>query len=193
MLMNHQDDYQIIKQIVDGETALYTILVQRYERLVFNLALRMMKNREDAEEVAQDVFVKAYRALQSFKGDAKFSSWLYRITYNRSLDLLKKRKREPASENIEAIAGIDYGQVENILDRMEQKAQQELILQGINKLEAEDAFIISLYYYKEHSVSEIAEITSLTESNIKIKLYRSRKKLFTLLQLMPAFNKQELL
>lgn len=191
--MNHQDDHQIITNIDAGDTQAYAVLVKRYERLVFSLALRMMKNREDAEEVAQDVFVKAYQALDGFKGDAKFSSWLYRITYNRSLDMLARKKRQPAFENTEAIANINLDEVENVLDHMERKAQQELIQRAINQLEAEEAFIVTVYYYEEQSVTEIAEMTGLTESNIKIKLYRSRKKLFTLLQAMPAFNKKELL
>jgi RNA polymerase sigma-70 factor (ECF subfamily) len=191
--MNHQDDHQIITNIRAGDTQAYAVLVKRYERLVFSLALRMMKNREDAEEVAQDVFVKAYQALGGFKGDAKFSSWLYRITYNRSLDMLARKKRQPAFENTEAIADINLNEVENVLDHMERKAQQEMVQEAINQLEAEESFIVTVYYYKEHSVTEIAEITGLTESNVKIKLYRSRKKLFTLLQAMPAFNKKELL
>lgn len=191
--MNQKDDHLIITNIRAGNIQAYAVLVKRYERLVFSLALRMMKNREDAEEVAQDVFVKAYQALDNFNGDAKFSSWLYRITYNRSLDMLAQKKRQPTFENTEAIADANLNEVENVLDRMERKAQQELVQRAINQLEAEEAFIVTVYYYKEHSVTEIAEMTGLTESNVKIKLFRSRKKLFTLLQAMPAFNIKELL
>ncbi len=191
--MNHQDDQLIIAKIRAGEIQMYAVLVKRYERLVFSLALRMMKNREDAEEISQDVFVKAYQAIDGFKGDAKFSSWLYRITYNRSLDMLARKKKQPAFENTEAIANTNLDEVENALDQMERKAQQELVQLAINQLEAEEAFIVTVYYYKEHSIAEIAEMTGFTESNVKIKLYRSRKKLFTLLQAMPAFNKKELL
>lgn len=192
MTMN-QDDHQIIERIRAGQTQCYGILVKRYERLVFSLALRMMKSREDAEEVAQDVFVKAYQALDSFKGEAKFSSWLYRITYNRSLDMLARNKRHPAFEDSDAIADEDLNCVEDVLDRMERRAQQQLVQQAIKQLEPEEAFIVTVYYYKEHSVTEIAEMMDLTESNVKIKLYRSRKKLFKLLLAMPAFNKKELL
>lgn len=191
--MNHQDDQLIIAKIRAGEIQMYAVLVKRYERLVFSLALRMMKNREDAEEISQDVFVKAYQAIDGFKGDAKFSSWLYRITYNRSLDMLARKKKQPAFENTEAIANTNLDEIENALDQMERKAQQELVQLAINQLEAEEAFIVTVYYYKEHSIAEIAEMTGFTESNVKIKLHRSRKKLFTLLQAMPAFNKKELL
>lgn len=161
--------------------------------MVFSLALRIMKNREDAEEVAQDVFVKAYQALDGFKGDAKFSSWLYRITYNRSLDMLARKKRQPTFKNMENMAQVNSSQIENMLDTMEYQQQQKLLKNAINQLEAEEIFIVTVYYYKEHTIAEIAEMTGLTESNVKIKLYRSRKKLFTLLQAMPAFNKKELL
>ncbi|MGB3775212.1 MAG: sigma-70 family RNA polymerase sigma factor, partial [Leeuwenhoekiella sp.] len=172
---------------------LYAILVKRYEGLIFTLCLRMMKNREDAEEVAQDVFVKAYQALSGFKGDAKFSSWLYRIAYNRSLDMLARKKRQPSFENTEELANSNFENIENALDNMEHAKQQSFIKEAINQLEAENAFIVTVYYYEEQSVAEIAQITGLTESNIKIKLFRSRKKLFTLLESMPAFNKQEFL
>ncbi|WP_031425969.1 RNA polymerase sigma factor [Flavimarina sp. Hel_I_48] len=191
--MNQKDDNQLIETIRDGKTNAYAVLIERYERLVFSLALRMMKNREDAEEVAQDVFVKAYQSLNSFKGEAKFSSWLYRITYNRSLDMLARKKRQPTFENTETIVNLNLDAIENVLDAMERKTQQELIQQAINQLEADEAFVISIYYYQDQSVKEIAEITGLSESNVKIKLYRSRKKLFGLLERMPAFNKEEFL
>lgn len=191
--MNHQDDHLLIKDICAGQTQLYAILVKRYEGLIFTLCLRMMKNREDAEEVAQDVFVKAYQALSGFKGDAKFSSWLYRIAYNRSLDMLARKKRQPSFENTEELANSNFENIENALDNMEHAKQQSFIKEAINQLESEDAFIVTVYYYEEQSVAEIAQITGLTESNIKIKLFRSRKKLFTLLESMPAFNKQEFL
>ena len=191
--MNHQDDHLLIKDICAGQTQLYAILVKRYEGLIFTLCMRMMKNREDAEEVAQDVFVKAYQALSGFKGDAKFSSWLYRIAYNRSLDMLARKKRQPSFENTEELANSNFENIENALDNMEHAKQQSFIKEAINQLESEDAFIVTVYYYEEQSVAEIAQITGLTESNIKIKLFRSRKKLFTLLESMPAFNKQEFL
>lgn len=85
------NDQHYINLIIDGDTNAFAVLVNRYKDLVFTLALRMLKNREEAEEVSQDAFIKAYKSLNKFKGDSKFSTWIYKITYNTSLDRIKKK------------------------------------------------------------------------------------------------------
>ena len=191
--MHHQDEHELLTQIISGQTKNYAVLVKRYERLVFTLALRMLKNREEAEEISQDVFVKAFKSLATFKGNAKFSSWLYRITYNACLDTLSRKRKQPSLGDIEKIADIKTPRTETIIDSMEKAVQQQLLKDCIARLNAEEAFLITIYYYEEQSISEIAQITDLTESNVKIKLYRSRKKLAKLLNAHTAFNKKELL
>ncbi len=191
--MHHQDEHELLAQIISGQTEKYTVLVKRYERLVFTLALRMLKNREEAEEVAQDVFVKAYKSLTTFKGNSKFSSWLYRITYNACLDALSRKHRQPTFGKIEKIADTDMNLGETVIDVMEKSAQQALLKSCIAELDADEAFLITIYYYEEQAISDIAKITALTESNVKIKLYRGRKKLAKLLNAHPAFDKKELL
>ena len=161
-------------------------MVQKYNTLVFTLALRMIKNREDAEEVAQDVFVKAYQALTSFKGDSKFSTWLYRITYNTCLDMLSRKRRQPSTCDLEQLPHVDLQELENALDKMEANEKEKQIKRAINLLPEDEAFLITLYYFDEQSIKEAAKITGLSESNIKIKLYRARKRLFTLLE--PLIN-----
>ena len=179
--MNQKDDKQIIEEILAGRVERYGLLVKKYETLVFTLALRMVTNREDAEEVAQDVFVKAFHALNTYKGDAKFSTWLYRITYNSSLDMLSRKRRQPAYYDLDNLQHTDLQEVENALDKMEAEERDEQIKKAITMLPEEEAFLITVYYYDEQSVKELAEITGLSESNVKIKLYRGRKRLFTLL------------
>ena len=191
--MPHQDEKELLAQIISGQTERYAVLVERYQRLVFTLALRMLKSREDAEEVTQDVFVKAYKKIDSFKGDSKFSSWLYRITYNASLDMLSRKRKQPSFSDIDHLQDANRAQDSSILDTIEKTSQQQLLKKCIAQLDAEEAFLITIYYYEEQSIAEIAQITELTESNVKIKLYRGRKKLAKLLQAQPAFNKKELL
>ncbi|MEX0290363.1 MAG: RNA polymerase sigma factor, partial [Flavobacteriaceae bacterium] len=92
--MSHNQDQHYIDRALSGDTRAFEVLIENYKHMVFTLALKMVKNREDAEEVAQDAFIKAYSALSTFKGDSKFSTWLYKIVYYRSLDYLKKNKRQ---------------------------------------------------------------------------------------------------
>ena len=86
------NDQYYINLITQGDTIAFSVLVERYKDLVFTLTYRILKNREDAEEASQDTFIKAYKSLSKFKGDSKFSTWIYKIAYNTSLDRLKKTK-----------------------------------------------------------------------------------------------------
>ena len=97
------DDQHYINLIINGDTNAFAILVDRYKDLVYTLTLRMMKNREEAEEVSQDTFIKAYKSINRFKGDSKFSTWLYRITYHNCLDAIKKNKKHHNSFEINEI------------------------------------------------------------------------------------------
>ena len=87
------NDEKIINQIIAGDSNAFSVLVDRYKDLVFTLSLKMLKNREEAEEVAQDTFIKVFKSLSKFKGDSKFSTWIYKVTYNSCLDRLKKNKK----------------------------------------------------------------------------------------------------
>ena len=158
------------------------MLVEKYQGYVFTIVLRMVKVREEAEEVSQDTFVKAFESLASFRGESKFSSWLYSIAYRKALDRIRKNKKYRASELLEEITESDAGSVENALQQLEDKERKEQIQYCIMQLPEIDAALVTLYYFEDQSVKEIAAITELSEENIKVKLYRSRKKLFTLLQ-----------
>ncbi|MCP9198341.1 RNA polymerase sigma factor [Gramella sp. GC03-9] len=180
--MTSKTDQYLIDKVLGGDSLAYGELVDRYQNFVFTVAFRMLRNREEAEEVAQDSFIKAFDSLPGFRGESKFSTWLYRIVYHKSLDRIKKNKRQQHLEVIEEITAQQVVEIENGLEYMIQSERHELIGNCIQKLSEEDAAIISLYYFEEQSVKEISVITGLTEDNIKIKLYRSRKRLFSLLK-----------
>lgn len=180
--MSTTNDQYYITQTLQGNTQAYANLVTKYQNYVFTILIRMLKNREEAEEVAQDTFVKAFEALSTFRGESKFSSWLYSIAYRKALDTIRKNKRFKTTECIEEYAKIDFRETENALTYIEDKERKDFIENCIMQLPEDNAAIITLYYFDELSVKEIAVITKLTEDNIKIKLYRSRKKLFTLLK-----------
>ncbi|WP_298543947.1 RNA polymerase sigma factor [uncultured Aquimarina sp.] len=188
--MNHQSDRYYIKQVLEGEVNAFSNLVERYQSLVYTIVFRMIRNKEEAEEIAQDTFIKAYKSLSEYRGEAKFSTWLYTIAYRKSLDVIKKNKRFVATELIEEISEGEVGTVNDALSYLQDIERKQVILDSILKLPEEESAIITLYYFEEKSVKEIKEIVGLTEDNIKIKLYRSRKKLYSILKyhISPEIN-----
>src|SRR5215204_5790188 len=143
-------DTDIIAQVLGGERNAYALLVERYQNFVFTIVLRYIKSREDAEEVSQDVFVKAYRSLADFKGTAKFSTWLYTVTTTTCITFLRKKKLEVQSLDnervFEAADSVDSGMRAN---QIEQKSRVNMVNEAIRMLGADDAQIITLFYKGE--------------------------------------------
>lgn len=176
------NDHILINQIVEGDTNAFAILVDRYKDLVFTLALRMLKNREEAEEVAQDTFIKTYKSIETFKGDSKFSTWIYRVAYNTSLDRIKKNRKHLNNVEINEFTAHQVVTIDNALDNMEVKEREEAIQRCIDELPSEESFLLTLYYFDDLSLNEISKIVGITANSIKVKLFRSRKKLATILK-----------
>jgi RNA polymerase sigma-70 factor, ECF subfamily len=176
------NDQVYINKILNGDTNAFAVLVDRYKDLVFTLALRMVKNREEAEEVAQDTFIKTYNALSKFKGESKFSTWIYKVAYNTCLDRLKKNKRQPYTVAIDEYTEHQIKTLDNALDNIEEKEKKQTIKNCLELLPSEDSFILTLYYFEELSLDEISKITGLKPNNVKVKLFRSRKKLAAILK-----------
>lgn len=182
LYMTKTDDQYYITKIVAGDTKAFAVLVDRYKDLVFTLALRMLKNREEAEEVAQDTFIKVFKSLSKFKGDSKFSTWIYRITYNSCLDVLKKYKQEYSTVVLDEFSERELATLDNAFDALAEKEQRQAIDDCLDRLPKEDSFLLTLYYFEEQSLDEISKIVGLTANNVKVKLFRSRKKLASLLK-----------
>lgn len=176
------NDIYYINLIIEGNTNAFGILVDRYKDLVFSLALKMVKNWEEAEEVAQDTFIKVFKSLSQFKGDSKFSTWIYKVTYNTSLDRLKKQKREQQVVSIDEFNTNQIKSIDNALNKMENEEREKAIQDCIQLLPADDAFLLTLFYFEEHSLEEIAKVIGLTANNVKVKLFRCRKKLTSILK-----------
>ena len=180
-MTNQKDDYHI-KRVLEGHADAFTPLVEKYKDMVFTLALRLLKNREEAEEVAQDVFVKSYQSLSGFKGKSRFATWLYSITYNACMDVIKRKKKYIISEDISMLNDTRVIQEEDALSFLIKHDRNEAVNQTVAKLPEEDRAIIWCYYFEELSVKEIAKVVNLSPSNVKVKLHRSRKRLYTLLE-----------
>ena len=180
--MKPNTDQLLIDKTLKGDTRAFGELVERYQAFVFTIVIRIVKVREEAEEVAQDTFIKAFQAIESYRGESKYSSWLYSIAYRKALDALRKNKKKSSLELIEEITEGDCSVIENALSFIEDQERKEVIQKSILQLPEQGAAIITLFYFEDQSIKEIAAITQLSEDNVKIKLYRSRKKLFTLLK-----------
>lgn len=170
-------DKEIIGRVLQGDQQVFAELVKRYQPFVFTIAMRYANHREDAEEIAQDVFVKAYKSLADFRSDSKFSTWLYTITTNTSITFLRRRKLETHSLDNERIfeqADIKDSNEETMLV---QKSRAVVINKAIRLLNADDAAIITLFYRGEQSLEEIGKILGITPNNAKVKLHRARQRL----------------
>jgi RNA polymerase sigma factor (sigma-70 family) len=172
------DDIALIQQVLQGQTNAYAVLVDRYQNYVFTLVLRYVKSREDAEEVAQDVFVKAFRSLSAFKGTAKFSTWLYTVATTTSITFLRKKKLEVHSLDndkvFEVADSVDSGFRAN---QIEQKSKVNMVNEAIKMLSPDDAQIITLFYKGEQSLEEIAAILGKEVNAVKVQLHRARGRL----------------
>lgn len=171
-------DNQLIQRTLKGDQQAYALLVKQYQRYVFTLALRFTKNREDAEEVAQDSFIKVYRALNSFKQEAKFSTWLYTVVYTTAMTSLRKKNANTVHLDDENT----YIQIENSApvadaNTAESRSRSFYLNQAIAQLSADDAAVLTLFYHAEQSLEEIAVIMGIETNGVKIKLFRARKRL----------------
>jgi RNA polymerase sigma factor (sigma-70 family) len=171
-------DSDIITRVLQGDSSAYATLVNRYQNYVFTIVLRYVPSREDAEEVAQDIFVKAYRSLSGFKGDAKFSTWLYTVTTTSCLTFLRKKKVQVQSldnEQVFAAAdNIDSGVSANLI---EQKSRAQMVHEAMAMLSADDAQVLTLFYKGEQTLEEIAGILGKEANAVKVQLHRARGRL----------------
>ncbi|MDP3352361.1 MAG: sigma-70 family RNA polymerase sigma factor [Flavobacteriaceae bacterium] len=175
--MTKIEDQHYITKIIQGDTNAFAVLVDRYKDLVFTLAFKMLKNRDDAEEVSQDTFIKTFKSLQKFKGESKFSTWIYKITYNTCLDELKKKKKEQNVVSINEFTEHQVKTMENALAAIEDQERKQAIQDCLSLLPSDDSFLLNLFYFEDLSLNDIAQVMGITSNNVKIKLHRSRKRL----------------
>ena len=174
--MDQKDDRYYISKVLEGDVQAFSYLVDKYKDMVFTLAFRILKNRENAEEVAQDAFVKVYQNIGKFRSKSKFSTWLYRIVYNTAISKVRvKQKTTMSIENQKFFEIRDENQ--NVSESFDIENNKILLQRLLNKLDESDRALITLYYLDECKISEIAEITGQNRSNIKVKLHRTRKKM----------------
>jgi RNA polymerase sigma factor (sigma-70 family) len=171
-------DREIISRVLQGEQAMFAQLVERYRTYVFTLVLRFTDNREDAEEIAQDIFVKAYRSLADFRGASKFSTWLYTIVRTSCITFLRKRKMHTVSlDNEKASAEWEDRESGFRANTIEQRSRHGMINEAIRLLAPDDNQVITLFYKGEQSLEEIGKIMGLDPNTVKVRLHRARQRL----------------
>lgn len=173
-----QNDSEIISNVLNGDQQAYAALVSRYQNYVFTLTLRMIKSREDAEEVAQDIFIKAYRSLADFRGDSKFSTWLYTIVNTTCITFLRKKKMELHSLDNEQVFEVADSMESGLrANQIEQKSKLAMVNEAIKLLGPEDARVITLFYKAEQSLDEISRVLGMETNAVKVRLHRARARL----------------
>ena len=172
---------KLIRSIRKGNTRAFSELVNRYKDLVYTLALRMLGNREEAEEVSQDTFIKVFHSLERFKGDSKISTWIYRIAYNACLDRIRLRKNRTFLD-VGEMEDFVFTEMDTALDKMVREERGRLVGQCLAKLPSEDAGLLTLFYFEEKSLLEIENILNVPVNSLKVRLFRARKKLAAVLE-----------
>ncbi|MBN1131559.1 MAG: sigma-70 family RNA polymerase sigma factor [Bacteroidales bacterium] len=178
-MASNKDQYYI-DRVKGGDKEAFTCLVDSYKDMVYTICLRMLNNHEDAEDAAQDVFLKTFRSVQLFQGKSKFATWLYRITYNYCISVIRSRVK--VIDLVEEVPEreIDEDAVNALFD-LTASDRERYVRTALEALAETDAVLITLFYYEDLSLKEIAEITGLTNNHVRVKLHRARQKLYEVL------------
>lgn len=180
--METRDDIHYIDVVIAGSTASFATLIDRHKDLVFTIAMNITRNREDAEEVAQDAFLKAFQNLATFRKESGFQTWLYRIAYNEAISKIRKNKIKTLDLEEEIIEFIPEVESDEDIAGLDEQEQKQVIAKILDKLPEIDRVLVTLFYLNNHPVNEISEVTGLGESNVKVRLHRVRKRIYSELQ-----------
>ncbi len=180
--VDNNSDIIYIKQVLLGKSNAFSYIVDHHKNRAFNLAFRICGNHEEAEEITQDSFLKAYRSLKGFKMKSSFSTWFYRIVYNTAISQVRIKKKKILSlEDFPADATDFIGQ-NTTEEEAESEYRKALINFALQKIGEEERGIISLFYYEEMGTEEISHVTGIGKATIKVKLYRARQKMLGIIE-----------
>ena len=182
--MERLSDNYYVEQVLSGNTGSFRPLLERYSKQVFALIVKIVGNREDAEELTQDVFVKVFGSLSKFRADSSFSTWIYRIAYNTAISATRKKG--------DFFVPIDELTLSEVIDETDEMIFQDsnddmritYLNRALEQISPEERAMIIIFYKDKISMEEIAVITGLTETNVKTKMFRIRKKLYVLIKCM---------
>ncbi|WP_240422095.1 RNA polymerase sigma factor [Paenibacillus periandrae] len=172
--MEQSTDEQLVEEIRQGDEEAYRLLIERHKGYIYTLVYRMVEHRETAEDLTQDIFIKLYRSLAHFRGDAKFTTWLYRLTTNLVTDYRRAQRRRPYEAILDKMKGWLINRQEEPEAMALQKEERQTVQQLLSELPDKYRLILYLYHYKQLSYQEIAEATQLPLKTIETRLYRGK-------------------
>lgn len=184
--MTRAEEIALIFKITEGDKDLFRQVVDTHGGMIFSVLYRMTGNREDAEDLAQETFVKAYFSLGQYRGESSISTWLYSIAYRLAVSSFRKKRR---TVNKERFTDIELRQSSEWLDSGEDLEMKELrerqyqtLEKAVTELEPQDRFLITAFYEQKRSLAELSEITGMTLANVKVRIYRCRNRLARMLK-----------
>lgn len=173
-------DQFYIQKVIEGDSESFRFLVERYRDKAFSVAFSVLRNQVFTEDVVQESFIRAYRKIETFRGDAAFSTWLMRIVVNEAIKVLRKKKKE--IEGHKELANVNEPQLNNSIKLMQKREQRIYIDKAMKQMPQREALVLQLYYLEDLSLKEMEEVMALKADHIKVLLYRARKRFYTLLE-----------
>lgn len=182
------DEKQLIHKVLKGDTSAFGYFVDTYQDMAITIAYRVCGNRQDAEDIVQNAFVKAFHNLHTFRADSKFSTWFYRIVYNTAITETRN--------TVYNTEFVDYKQIDldnsfsdwDTMSQVEDNERKAIVNEAMDKMPRDEGLLLTLYYLEDNSVKEIAQITGLTDVNVKVKMHRARKRFAEILQQMMRYE-----
>jgi RNA polymerase sigma factor (sigma-70 family) len=172
----------IIREVLNGNPQKFSYFVSQYKDMAYSIAFRIVNNKEDAEEIVQDSFLRAYKSLHKFRQSSKFSTWFYRIVVNRALSIRSQVKKSIVEIDINTIPEIQFEEIDSAYNTLTHEERVKFINSALKELPEEDSVLLTLYYLNENSIEEISQITGIRIDNVKMKLLRARKKMYVVLE-----------
>ncbi len=176
--MEAKSDTYYIAEVLKGKNESFGPLVEKYKQLAFSLSYKITRNREDAEEAAQDAFVKAFKSLDSFKGASSFKTWFFRIVYTTAISKVRSIHHNQVSLEDYKLSDDELLDTENAVGMLSAEERAYHLHNAMELLAPDERAILNLFYFEDLPVDQVAQIMDLSASNVKIKLFRSRKRLY---------------
>jgi len=175
--MHAKNDTEWIRMVLRGEKGYFAFLVEKYQDKAYNLCYKILRNKEEARDSAQEAFIKAYEALPGFRLDSAFSTWFYRIIYNTCISKIRKERFNTGFEPEDAVWN-DFSNDNEAISNLNVEDMRKLLKGAYAVLNPDEIFLAEQFYREECSIEELAGMTGLTQSNIKVKLFRARQKMY---------------
>ncbi|MBB4037603.1 RNA polymerase sigma-70 factor (ECF subfamily) [Dysgonomonas hofstadii] len=169
------DEKLQIRKVLKGDTSAFGYFVDTYQDMAITIAYRVCGNKQDAEDIVQNAFVKAFHNLETFRSDSKFSTWFYRIVYNTAITETRGVGRNTEFEDYKMADTAYYSDMDT-MTQIEENERNEMINKTLDMMPKDESVLLTLYYLEDNPVKDIAVITNLTEANVKVKLHRARKR-----------------